>query len=132
MTVPPRILVLLAVGCCGAAGWSEIPHPEKAPLVFGSSTALSGPAANLGIEMSQGMRAAFDEQNERGGIQGRALRLLALDDGYEPERAVPNMHTLINENEVLALVGNVGTLGRGMRVIVAGEEGSPGPRAVSP
>lgn len=109
MTVPPRILVLLAVGCCGAAGWSEIPTPEKAPLVFGSSTALSGPAANLGIEMSQGMRAAFDEQNERGGIQGRALRLIALDDGYEPERAVPNMHTLINENEVLALVGNVGT-----------------------
>jgi ABC-type branched-subunit amino acid transport system substrate-binding protein len=105
----PRNLMLLAVVCSGALTWAAAPADEQAPLVFGTSTALSGPAADLGIAMSQGMRAAFDEQNERGGIQGRALRLIALDDGYEPERAVPNMHTLINENEVLALVGNVGT-----------------------
>ena len=107
-TIPPA-LVILVTGWCGALAWSEAPQPGKSPLVFGMSTALSGPAADLGIEMSRGVRAAFDEQNRLGGVQGRSLRLIALDDGYEPERAIPNMHTLINENEVLALVGNVGT-----------------------
>jgi ABC-type branched-subunit amino acid transport system substrate-binding protein len=79
------------------------------PLLFGMSSVLSGPAKDLGLNMSLGLRAAFEEQNRLGGVRGRPLQLLALDDGYEPERAVPNMHTLISEKEVLALVGNVGT-----------------------
>lgn len=102
----PRFLIVFMICWYGSAACTEAENP---PLVFGMSTALTGPAADLGIEMSQGVRAAFEEQNRRGGIQGRSLRLIALDDGYEPERAIPNMHTLINENEVLALVGNVGT-----------------------
>lgn len=93
---------------CAGAG-ADAPDPSDRPLVFGMSTALSGPAADLGINMSLGVRAAFEEQNRLGGVQGRSLQLIVLDDGYEPDRAVPNMHTLIDENEVLALVGNVGT-----------------------
>jgi branched-chain amino acid transport system substrate-binding protein len=105
----PRVLAVLVTCWCSTPACPEVPETGNPPLVFGMSTALSGPAADLGIEMSQGVRAAFDEQNRRGGVQGRSLRLIALDDGYEPDRAVPNMHTLINENEVLGLVGNVGT-----------------------
>jgi ABC-type branched-subunit amino acid transport system substrate-binding protein len=77
--------------------------------VFGMSTALTGPTANLGINMRNGVLAAFDEMNAQGGVQGKSSCLIALDDGYEPARAVPNMHTLIDRPELLAIIGNVGT-----------------------
>ncbi len=79
------------------------------PLQFGMSTALTGPAAQLGINMKAGVETAFNEVNLAGGIQGRPLKLIALDDGYEPDRTVPNMHQLIDKDEVLAVIGNVGT-----------------------
>jgi ABC-type branched-subunit amino acid transport system substrate-binding protein len=73
------------------------------------STALTGPAADLGVNMRAGVDAAFAEVNAAGGSHGRRLRLVALDDGYEPARTAPNMHQLIEQEHVLAVVGNVGT-----------------------
>jgi branched-chain amino acid transport system substrate-binding protein len=78
-------------------------------IVLGMSTALSGPAADLGANMRDGVLAALDEANRAGGIQGRRLRLIALDDAYEPARTIPNMRTLVDDPRVLAVVGNVGT-----------------------
>jgi len=85
------------------------PDPAAVPLVFGMSTALSGPAGDLGQEMKLGVELSFVEANEQGGVGGRPLRLVVYDDGYEPARAVPNMLRLIDEDGVLAVVGNVGT-----------------------
>ncbi|MCC9601686.1 ABC transporter substrate-binding protein [Stieleria sp. JC731] len=79
------------------------------PLYFGTSTALSGPSGALGQDMRLGIEAAFDECNTAGGINGRKLRLVVLDDGYEPTRTVPNMTTLIEKVGVLGVIGNVGT-----------------------
>ena len=78
-------------------------------LLFGMSTALSGPANNLGINMRLGVLAGFERANRAGGIHGKALRLIALDDGYEPSRTAPNMRNLIEKEKVLAIIGNVGT-----------------------
>lgn len=78
-------------------------------LHFGMSTALTGPIARLGLLMQMGVEAAFNEQNSKGGVQGRDLCLTTLDDGYEPERTVPNIRHLIQQEKVLALIGNVGT-----------------------
>lgn len=88
------------------------PQPSTAgddEILLGMSTALTGPAAQLGINMRNGINAAFEEANASGGIHGRKLRLIALDDGYEPERTAPNMHELIKRRDVVAVVGNVGT-----------------------
>lgn len=82
---------------------------EPQPLVFGMSTALTGPAGELGQEMRRGVLAAFSEINANGGIKGRPLKLIALDDGYEPKVTVPNMKKLISEHQSLAVIGNVGT-----------------------
>ncbi|MEZ6097864.1 MAG: ABC transporter substrate-binding protein [Pirellulaceae bacterium] len=82
---------------------------DRDEIVLGKSTALTGPAAELGTNMRIGVVAALDEANQDGGIDGRPLRLIALDDGYELSRTVPNMLSLINEHQVLAVVGNVGT-----------------------
>ena len=53
-------------------------------ILFGQSAAFSGPAEELGMNMRLGIRAAFDEQNRRGGVHGRQLLLTTLDDAYEP------------------------------------------------
>ena len=78
-------------------------------ILLGQSVALTGPAAQLGIQMRNGVKAYFDYVNERGGVNGRKIELITLDDGYEPGRTVPNTKKLIEENKVFALIGYVGT-----------------------
>ena len=78
-------------------------------IVLGMSTALSGPAAALGKDMREGVLAGFERANRAGGVNGRKLRLVALDDGYEPSRTAPNMRQLLDKENVLAVIGNVGT-----------------------
>ncbi|MCB9853557.1 MAG: ABC transporter substrate-binding protein [Phycisphaerales bacterium] len=73
------------------------------------STALSGPASKLGQSMRDGVSAAINEVNRAGGVHDRLLTLIALDDGYEPARTAPNMRSLIERQDVIAVVGNVGT-----------------------
>ncbi|KKJ78814.1 ligand-binding receptor [Kiloniella litopenaei] len=78
-------------------------------LIFGMSTALTGPAAELGKNMRLGIQIRLERENVNGGIKGRKIRLIAWDDGYEPERTIPNIRNLINQEEALAIIGNVGT-----------------------
>ena len=59
-------------------------------VVFGQSAAFSGPASQLGIGMRLGISAAFAEANRNGGVHGRQLELVSLDDTYEPEQAIAN------------------------------------------
>ncbi len=78
-------------------------------VVFGQSAALGGAAAELGLGMQLGIQAAFEEANRAGGVNGRQLVLESLDDRYEPEEAIANTRSLIEEQEVFALIGAVGT-----------------------
>jgi ABC-type branched-subunit amino acid transport system substrate-binding protein len=78
-------------------------------ILFGQSAAFSGPAQELGRSMGRGIEAAFHEVNRDGGMHGRRLELLSLDDAYEPEAAIANTLRLIEEEAVFALIGAVGT-----------------------
>ena len=78
-------------------------------IVLGQSVALTGPAAALGIDMRNGAKVYFDYINAKGGVHGRKIQLITLDDGYEPARTAPNTKKLIEENKVFALFGYVGT-----------------------
>ena len=78
-------------------------------ILFGQSAALTGPAGELGREFRLGILAAFREVNGRGGVHGRQLELVSLDDAYEPEAAIANTRKLIEEDQVFALIGAVGT-----------------------
>src|SRR5690348_16195992 len=84
-------------------------HADPAPLKIGMSTVLSGPAQGLGKGMRAGVEAYFARVNQAGGIAGHKLELMTLDDQYEPSRAAPNVRKLIDDEHVLAIVGNVGT-----------------------
>jgi branched-chain amino acid transport system substrate-binding protein len=76
---------------------------------FGISAPFTGPAKELGQHMKQGIEAAFNVANAKGGVYGRQLRLVAADDGYEPTRTAATMKQLYETDQVFGLVGNVGT-----------------------
>jgi ABC-type branched-subunit amino acid transport system substrate-binding protein len=78
-------------------------------IVIGMSNALSGPASALGIGVKSGAMAYFTKINKAGGVNGRKIRVVSYDDGYEPKRTVENTNKLISEDKVFALFGYVGT-----------------------
>ena len=78
-------------------------------IVLGQSVALTGPAQELGREMQLGAKTYFDQVNATGGIRGRKIVLRTLDDGYEPPRAEANTKQFVENGDVLALFGYVGT-----------------------
>ncbi len=77
-------------------------------IVLGQSAPFTGPAAELGLQYHLGAQLHFEAVNAKGGIQGRRIELLRLDDGYEPERCAANTKQFIAQN-VFALFGYVGT-----------------------
>ena len=78
-------------------------------IILGMSAPFSGPNKELGREMEVGLKTYFEHINEQGGVAGRKIRLIALDDGYEPARAEANMKELFEKHQVFAVIGNVGT-----------------------
>jgi ABC-type branched-subunit amino acid transport system substrate-binding protein len=109
-----------------AAATAAIARPADADdLRIGMSGALTGPAAALGQGMKRGIEAYFAQINAAGGIHGRNLRLVALDDGYEPSRAASNMRTLIDSEHVFAVLGNPGTPTAAVSVPIANAKRVP-------
>lgn len=104
-----RALVALVGLVFGVAAIAQTPGVTASSIRIGQSAALSGAAAELGTEMRQGIEAYFATVNAAGGVNGRSLELVSLDDGYEPDRAAQNTRTLIEDEQVFALLGYVGT-----------------------
>jgi ABC-type branched-subunit amino acid transport system substrate-binding protein len=76
---------------------------------FGIAAPFSGPAKELGRQMKLGVETAFGAINDAGGINGRQLRLISVDDGYEPSRTLGAMKQLVEKDSIFGIVGNVGT-----------------------
>ncbi len=78
-------------------------------IFFGMASPFSGANKELGRGMKEGLELAFAAVNEAGGINGRKLRLVALDDEYEPSKTAAVMKELVETRNVFAIVGNVGS-----------------------
>ena len=76
---------------------------------LGQVCALTGPAQGLGQELKAGATAYFEHINSQGGIYGRKISLLTLDDSYEPEQTIEATKKLIDQEQVFMLFGYVGT-----------------------
>ena len=76
---------------------------------FGISAPFSGAAKELGQNMKLGVETAFNVANTNGGVHKRQLRLIAVDDSYEPARTAETMKQLYEKDRVFGIVGNVGT-----------------------
>ena len=76
---------------------------------FGMSAPFSGSAKELGRQMKLGVESAFNVINDAGGVHGRQVKLVAVDDGYEPTRTTETMKQLYEKDQVFGIIGNVGT-----------------------
>ena len=76
---------------------------------IGMSAAFKGPSAGLGVELYRGALAYYSEINQRGGVHGRAISVVALDDGYEPTPCIKNTIELVEKEQVFFLSNYVGT-----------------------
>lgn len=79
--------------------------------MFSSTGALTGPLGSFGVNMKGGVDAAFAQVNANGGVHGRKVYFEMMDDGYAPARSVENMKKILADNDVLGLIGCLGTPG---------------------
>jgi ABC-type branched-subunit amino acid transport system substrate-binding protein len=104
--VTKKLILLIAVLLTQPAFSQGMSHDK---ILLGQAAVFSGPAAQLGIQMRNGIKAYFDYVNEKGGVHGRKLELITEDDRYEASVAPGASKKLIEQHRVFALVGYVGT-----------------------
>ena len=78
-------------------------------ITLGMTSPFTGTNGVYGTDMRQVIQTYFDQVNKAGGVNGRKINLVALDDGYETDRAVANTKSLINEKNVFALLASYGS-----------------------
>jgi len=93
----------------GSTGGGGAPGVTAKEIRIGMSAAFKGTAAGLGTEFYRGAQAYYEEVNARGGIHGRALTVVGLDDNYEPLPCVRNTLQLLEKDSVFFLSNYVGT-----------------------
>ncbi len=81
----------------------------KDEILVGTILDLSGPAAYVGKQARNGLQMRIDEANAAGGVNGRKIRLLVEDAGYDPKRAVLAAQKLVNSDKVFTIVSILGT-----------------------
>ncbi len=99
-------LSIFALESTSLSSWAA--NNETAAIRFGQSLPISGPLAKLGNSHRESVVAVFSEHNENGGVGGRRLELISLDDENRPEKTEVNVKLLAAEHRVAALFGFLG------------------------
>lgn len=102
--LPILALLLLAAAAVLTVRNSEAPAPDDYVIAFAGP--LSGDEAYIGQEQLQAVQLAVAEQNARGGILGRKVRVESFDDGNDPARASQIAETLAADDRVLLVIGH--------------------------
>ncbi len=82
---------------------------SQTEIVIGTHQDLSGPIKVWGVPVSNGMKMAVEEINAAGGINGRKLRMILEDNGYDPKRAVLASQKMVERDKIFAMVGPMGS-----------------------
>lgn len=103
-----------AVAATGLPVWAHTASAAEEALTarsvtLGCSIALTGPLGQAGIEQVAGMKAAFAELNQAGGVNGREIRLEVKDDAYVAARTLQNVTEMLDAQSVFALISPLGT-----------------------
>ncbi len=102
-------LVAAALALVGASAFAQSQGVSKDEITLGSIQDLSGPLAGFGKQVRLGMLLRVDEANEQGGVNGRKLKMLVEDSGYDPRKAVLAAQKLVNQDKIFAMIGHIGT-----------------------
>lgn len=104
-----RPVAALVLGAALAAASHAEPGVTAERILLGQSVVLSGPLAENGTQYRKGIDLYLAQLNARGGINGRRVEVVTLDDGYDPKRTEQNTRSLIEDKQVFALFGYSGT-----------------------
>ena len=99
----------LAITSAAAAEKQYGPGVTDTEIKIGQTTAYSGPASAYGNLLSKAQVAYVRMINERGGINGRKITLISLDDGYSPPKTVEQTRRLVEQDHVLGIFDSLGT-----------------------
>ncbi|AYF26854.1 MULTISPECIES: ABC transporter substrate-binding protein [Micromonospora] len=111
---------MLFAGCGNATGGSSSSASECDPkgvgpgvtdkeIRVGATMPLSGSGAAGGIGTKEGQEAYYAKLNAEGGVQGRKIKPIILDDAYDPSTAQKQMRQLVEKEEILVVSGGEGT-----------------------
>ncbi len=109
------VLVSFVAAACGGGGGNGGSNTASAPgitattITIGSHQPLTGPAAPGYSEISQSSNAYFQWVNDHGGVNGRTIKYLYEDDGYNPQNTSTVVHKLVLQDKVFALFNGLGT-----------------------
>lgn len=102
------ILVGVINGCAQDETGNYGPGVSDTEIKLGNTMPYSGPASPIG-SIGRTIAAFFEKVNAGGGINGRQIRFISLDDGYSPPKTVEQMRKLVEQEEVAAIVAPLGT-----------------------
>lgn len=101
-------LALLAGTAAANAQSKYGPGATDTEILIGQTNPYSGPLSSYGTQ-GRAQTAYYAMINEQGGVNGRKIKLISLDDGYSPPKTVEHHRRLVESDEVLGVVGTMGT-----------------------
>jgi branched-chain amino acid transport system substrate-binding protein len=97
------VVSVVALAACGKKGGGD----DKGPIVIGHFASMSGPQATFGISTDRAIRLAIKERNAKGGVKGRQIELVTIDDAGKQSEAATAVTRLINDHHAKAILGEV-------------------------
>ena len=98
-----------AMAISASAAYAQTQGVTDTEILLGSSVDLTGPVASIGLPMKAGFEIAAEMINEAGGINGRKIRVLVEDNGYDPKRAILAIQKLTTSDQVFGVIGLLGS-----------------------
>ena len=108
-TLAAAVLAVAGVGAGAAAMAAEQMGVSKNEIVICTIQDLSGPLAGFGKALRFGMQMRVDEINDQGGINGRKIKFIAEDSGYDPKKGLLAAQKMVQQDKLFAMVGTIGT-----------------------
>ena len=103
------VAMALVLGAGAALAQSKYdPGASDTEIVIGQTNPYSGPLSSYSTQ-GRVQTAYYAMINEQGGVNGRKIKLISLDEGYSPPRTVEQHRKMVEEDNVLAIVGTMGT-----------------------
>src|SRR5450432_3635806 len=109
LAAPLLVCVLNILACKkeGEQGSGMVGANATGPIKIGEVGSMTGPQATFGTSSDRGIQMAVTELNAAGGINGRKVEIIPLDDEGKPEEAATAVTRLIASEHVTALLGEV-------------------------
>ena len=104
----PAIVLTALLSLAAATAFAQQPGITDTEIKFGNIMPYSGPASALSV-VGKVFTAYFDMVNEKGGVNGRKLNMLSLDDAFSPPKTVEATRRLVESDNVAFMFGTMGT-----------------------